>query len=426
MRMGYMVPEFPGQTHGFFWREIQELERLGLSVDIVSTRRPMRGGSSDGWTRSAISRTRYLHPLSTKQLWTALVQLIRSGVPAWWRCAAKIVRCPPLRCIRMLSLLVLGSQLAAVARERQWSHVHVHSCADAAFIAMFAHLLTGLSYSLTLHGDLRGYGPNQESKWHHAAFAIVVCRAVQKQATELIGSNLPAWVGVAPMGVDFDLFSRRLPYIPYRGNGPLRVFSCARLHPGKGHEDLIQAVALAKQKGLKIRLTIGGDEVNGNHYRERLDAIIEQNHLRADVRLTGSLSAAAIRDELEAAHVFVLASHQEALGVATMEAMAMELPVIVTRTGGVPELVENSREGMLIETRHPDQLAHALMDCARKPATCVIMGQAGRVKVQQKYHSGLSARAIMDGIEHHALMIAAAREVNRNGSRPSQLAGNNR
>ena len=40
LRLGYVVPEFPGQTHGFFWRELDVLRRLHVSPDVVSTRRP--------------------------------------------------------------------------------------------------------------------------------------------------------------------------------------------------------------------------------------------------------------------------------------------------------------------------------------------------------------------------------------------------
>ena len=57
MKIGYLVPEFPGQTHAFFWREIRELERLNITVDIVSTRPPNREIISHTCSEDAQRRT---------------------------------------------------------------------------------------------------------------------------------------------------------------------------------------------------------------------------------------------------------------------------------------------------------------------------------------------------------------------------------
>lgn len=395
MRIAYLVPEFPGQTHAFFWREIEQIERLGATVDIVSTRRPSQAAAPHAWARQAIARTTYLYPMSVMNTLGAFWQLFKSGPAAWWRCGAMIAQSPRLAA-RMTAIAVIGARLARLSRQRGWTHLHVHSCADAANIALFTHELCGLPYSLTLHGDLRGYGPNQANKWKHASFAIVVCEALRQQVKELIGTQTR--LTVAPMGVDADAFCRRKPYMPFRSDGPLRVFSCGRLHPGKGHEDLIRAIAQVRQGGLDARLTIAGEDATGGQYKARLEALINECGLPSFVNLAGALSEEAVRVHLEAAHLFVLASHQEALGVATMEAMAMELPVIVTRTGGVAELVEEGQEGLLVETQRPKLLAAAIQRLASTPATCTLMGQAGRSKVRRNYHCGLSARAIVDGI----------------------------
>ena len=58
--LGYLVPQFPGQTHIFFWRELAELERLGVTPHILSTRPPPKGLISHEWSQSAMARTTYL------------------------------------------------------------------------------------------------------------------------------------------------------------------------------------------------------------------------------------------------------------------------------------------------------------------------------------------------------------------------------
>jgi glycosyltransferase involved in cell wall biosynthesis len=108
------------------------------------------------------------------------------------------------------------------------------------------------------------------------------------------------------------------------------------------------------------------------------------------VELLGSVSEAVVKEELQAAHVFALASHEEALGVATMEAMAMSIPVVVTRVGGVPELVTDGVEGLLVPPHDPGALATALERVLRDGRLAQRMGQAGRGKVERAFHSRLS------------------------------------
>jgi glycosyltransferase involved in cell wall biosynthesis len=214
----------------------------------------------------------------------------------------------------------------------------------------------------------------------------------------MVGPAQPASITVAPMGVDMELFTRQTSYQPPQSRDELRLFSCGRLHPGKGHDDLIRAVAWLHREGVDVKLTIAGADVDGDGYRTRLERLIGQLGLSLRVHLAGALSEQAVVDQLERAHLFVLASHHEALGVATMEAMAMEVPVVVTRTGGVPELVEDGCEGVLVAPRHPIELARAVRGLAASPLDCRRMGRAGRRKIEAGFHSGISARAILDGI----------------------------
>ena len=60
MRLGDLIPEFPGQTHAFIWHEKTHLERLVLTGDLVSTRRPIANVTSHEWSAAAMRRTTYL------------------------------------------------------------------------------------------------------------------------------------------------------------------------------------------------------------------------------------------------------------------------------------------------------------------------------------------------------------------------------
>jgi len=398
VRIGYLVPEFPGQTHNYFWRELPALRERGIEPELVSTRRPKRGIIAHTWAREAMAKTAYLAPPAVRDLAASLRELAKAAPGGWARCAAALARAEGLDAWgrwRLAALAVMGGRLASLSRARGWTHVHVHSCADAAHVALFANLLSGVPYSLTLHARLADYGPNQREKWRHSRFAIVVTRRLRDELREALSGSLPQSIEVAPMGVDLAQFSRRRPYEPWTGAGPLRIFSCGRLNPAKGHEDLIQAVELMRARGLDARLSIAGeDEAGGTAYRKVLEALIATRGLTAAVRLLGAVAVHRVREELETGHVFSLATHHEALGVAIMEAMAMRVPAVVTGVDGIPELVDDGTNGLLVRPHRPSELAEKLEAVARDPALSRQLGESARAKVESAFGIGRSADAL--------------------------------
>lgn len=396
-RIGYFVPEFPGQTHIFFWREIAVLEEMGIGVDVVSTRRPPSAIMSHTWTTTAQERTTYLFP-PTPHLPGILLELLRAGPVGWLRCLKAIANARDVSAtgrLRLLALVLIGAELAHLARAHKWQYIHVHSCADAANVALFAFLLARLPYSLTLHGPLSDYGSNQEQKWQFARLGIVITHKLYDEVHKHLATALPEAIEVAPMGVDLTTFSRQTAYQPWQGAGACRIFSCGRLNPCKGHADLITAIGLLRQQGLDVTLTIAGeDEQGGTGYHRELESHIQQLGLSESVQLLGAVSEDVVREQLESAHVFALASLSEPLGVAIMEAMALELPVVVTGAGGVKELVDSSVEGLLVQPNAPEQIAESITTVMQNPQQAIDMGKAARAKIVRQFHAKRSAEVL--------------------------------
>lgn len=401
MKIGMLIPEFPGQTHIFYWRELHALRGLGVSPQLISTTEPPVGIRSHEWTESARAETVYLAPSSKGDipavLADALRELLRAGGAGVSRALASFARAegiPPARRPRLLGLLAMGARLKRVAAERGLDHVHVHSCADAAHVAMFCRLLGGPTYSITLHSSLRDYGPNQREKWRHAKFAMVITQRLLKEIQEPLAGALPATVEVVPMGVDVANFRRTHPYEPYVRGGKLRLFSCGRLNPCKGHLYLIQSVAKLRERGVDVELAIAGeDEQGGSGYHLELAKEIEKMDLGARVSLLGAVSEARVRAELERAQVFVLASLAEPLGVAIMEAMAYGTPVVATSSGGVPELVRQGKDGLLVPPENADAIADAVIRLAEDAALPAILTSA-RERVESMFDSSRSAEVL--------------------------------
>ncbi|NJR38731.1 MAG: glycosyltransferase family 4 protein [Leptolyngbyaceae cyanobacterium CSU_1_4] len=399
-RIGYFIPEFPGQTHIFFWREIQVLESMGIQVDIISTQPPTAKLMSHTWTQEAQRRTTYLTPPTLRNFWGMGLALFQGGLKSWMACLQIIQQAKEFSVadkLRLFAFMLVGAQVSYLAKRQQWQHLQVHSCANSANVALFASLISGLPYSLTLHGPLEDYGLNQEQKWSNAEFAIVITQKLYEEVHQLLSGNLPQRVAIAPMGVNTSVFQRTHPYRPWDEKTNCRIFSCGRLNHCKGHADLIEAIAILRQQGIPATLEIAGeDEQGGTGYRRELESLIQRLDLADSVRLLGATSEQTIKTSLENAHIFALASLHEPLGVAIMEAMAMEVPVIVTGSGGVKELIEPGVDGLLVEPQAPQQLADAILKLLGDRQLAQKLGTAGRVKVIQQFHSKRSAETLAD------------------------------
>lgn len=395
--IGILIPQFPGQTHIFFWREIQELQNFGTNVALFSTRMPPAGLIAHDWSQNAMDRTEYLGNFNTLGAITnAAMALLKFPLNA----LKNDLRSEPRAFLKdVLICLPAARRLARACRAQNISHIHAHSCGRAALICALANRLYGLNYSVTLHGPLSDYGPGQGFKWRHAAFGTVITRKLTAELKTDLGRDTPP-LYLQPMGVDTNVLSRAKPYEPPVQNAPIRLFTCARLNVVKGHQDLLHAVRLLLDQGLDIQLDIAGeDDAGGNGYHIELQRLLEQLNLSDNVRLLGAIDASSVKQHLQNAHIFVLASWHEPLGVAYMEAMACGVPTIGTDAGGVPEMITSGENGLLVAPKSPEILAAAIRDLAHDPDTCARLSVNGRAHIVANYGAARGARTLLQGID---------------------------
>ena len=137
MKIAYLIPEFPGQTHAFFMRERDELRNRGAEASLYSTRPPANGAAAHEWAAEAAAETNYLTPMSVRQLGRAFVQLLKSGPAVWFRCLLIVILAKDVsfihRC-RLLAMIPVAAAFAAHAKQNGVEHVHIHSCANACLL----------------------------------------------------------------------------------------------------------------------------------------------------------------------------------------------------------------------------------------------------------------------------------------------------
>lgn len=157
---------------------------------------------------------------------------------------------------------------------------------------------------------------------------------------------------------------------PYRGiaeervshvgeSTPLAVLYLGYVGKAKGSFDLLEAAREVRSRGVDASFDLVGDELTSGEYeqlRKRVDESGLNGHVRLHAAAYGSDKIAFLRK----ADVFVYPSYHEGMPIAVLEAMACGLPVVATRVGGLPDLVTDGANGLLVEPGKPDQLATAL------------------------------------------------------------------
>jgi glycosyltransferase involved in cell wall biosynthesis len=159
----------------------------------------------------------------------------------------------------------------------------------------------------------------------------------------------------------------------------------------KGVFDLLPAFAAARAANGALELTIGG---NGAIGRARSEA--QRLGVADHVDLRGWVGAQEREALLTRADIFALPSRNEGLPMSVLEAMARGLPVIATPVGGVPELIEDGVNGLLVPPADPDALARAILKLADDQEGRAALGRAARETILARH----SAAVALPALEH--------------------------
>jgi glycosyltransferase involved in cell wall biosynthesis len=161
---------------------------------------------------------------------------------------------------------------------------------------------------------------------------------------------------------------------------PVRVLFAGRIGARKGTFELLRAFARLAPKFPGVTLVCAGDgEV------EKLRAEASALGIGDRVECPGWLSAEQMTGEMARATVFTLPSHNEGVPMAVLEAMSHGLPVLTTPVGGIPEVIENDRNGLMVTPGDVDQIEAGLTRLLQSSADRARLGAAARATIVERY-----------------------------------------
>ncbi len=162
----------------------------------------------------------------------------------------------------------------------------------------------------------------------------------------------------------------------------------SKLWEGKGHGVLIEAFKLLKEKITDAKLVIVGE----GHLYDELFRMVDTNGLRESVFFTGFQMD--VSEIIATFDVAVLPSLFEGMGRVILEAMAMERPVVASRVGGIPDLIEQDVNGLLVRPGDVKELADALEKLLNDKRLARKMGREGRKRIKEQFSAHVMVQSI--------------------------------
>ena len=398
-KLGYLISQYPAFSHTFILREVLGLRALNLDIQVASINSPDRPDEhliAD--ELSERKRTFYVKSAGASVALLALFGFLRRepgavlrGLLLALRLAGSDIRCLPLQIAYWAEALILWRW----AVRQQLGHLHVHFATPASMVALLFSRMSGIPYSITVHGPDEFYDIGKyrlREKFEAARFLICISDFARSQVMRVLPYRHWSKIQVCRLGVFPEQFPCREPVIVDAAR-PLKLLCVGRLCEAKGQAVLIHAVAEMRQRGQDCSLTL----VGGGELRTELEALVTDLGLTSHVTFTGALNQDQVRKHFAQADAFVLASFAEGVPIVLMEAMALGIPVFSTRITGIPELITEGGTGTLVPAGSVSALADALVAHANLPAAEQIARMAlARRQLEQNYNLNINIAQLRD------------------------------
>lgn len=388
LKVAYFLGRFPFLTETFILREIILLRQLGLDVQIFSMF-PPHSTPVHQQVQQVMTYVHYSPYLFSGRLILAHFHFLLHSPFRYFRAILRAIwqtYREPLALSRVLMIFPKVVFFSKQIQELGIEHIHAHFVWVNGIAAGIVHDLTDISYSLHSHAfDL--FLRDQECVRRQIELAgdiVTISEFHRQYIVNLCPHLLPENVKVVHLGLDPEEFT---PAPISAQNGTVRIISIGSLVEKKGHEYLIEACAKLAEKGYTFQCFIVGMGPRQN----ALQACIDKYGLHQCVFLLGGRTQEEIRELYCSSDLFVLAcvisrsGDRDGMPNVLLEAMSMQIPVITTAVTGIPELVRDRENGLLVPQRDALALAGAMEQLIKDETLRCRLGKQGRQTVLAEF-----------------------------------------
>ncbi len=388
-RIAYFVSLYPAVSHTFIQREILGLRKRGMEIETFTVRRADPKTVLSETDKSEFHRTVAILPTSVGRLVAAhaVACLRRPGVYLRTLCESwQIGRWNLRASLYQLFYFAESMILLRECRKRKITHLHVHFTDVAADVARYVAQYTRttrlpITWSFSLHGSTEFFNLEKyhlDKKAQSASFVICIGEFARSQL--MYATRPEDWSKYRIVHCGVTPASRRHDYASH--DGPFRVLSVGRMDPVKLQNVLIDAIAMVRDSGVDVALTILGD----GKMRAALEDQVRKHDLDRVVTMPGSVSLDEVYEQLAISDAFCLNSAMEGIPVSAMEAMTMGLPCALSAVAGVPELATDGVHALHVSPGSARELADAITALANDEELRRRLGEAAQVRIAESFN----------------------------------------
>lgn len=396
-----LLKGYPRLSETFIAQELLGLERAGLKLILVAMRRPTdkkRHPIHDEIRAPVRYLPEYLHEEPGRVARALLACLPR---PGFWRAAWRLLRDLPRdltrnRVRRFGQALVLAAEWP---KEARWLHAHfIHTPAS---VAAYTSLILGQPWTASAHAKDIWTSPDGDLsiKLRAADWVVTCTRTGFEHLTALAGGE--GHVHLSYHGLDLSRFGHfdgtRSGADGSDPSQPVTIVSVGRVVEKKGFDTLLEALAL-----LPADLAWRFEHIGGGEKLDALRAQAQRLGLSGKIAWRGALAQEEVLATYRRADLFALACRvaadgdRDGLPNVLVEASSQGLACISTTVSGVPELIADGDNGLLVAPDDPQALATALERAIREPALRERLGQAAETRVRTQFDHLASVRQLRD------------------------------
>ncbi len=389
----YISTSIPSLTLTFVYREIQELKSAGYDIITISMKKPRKECVSEE-ASELYKTTSYLDQVLIIKKILAQIVLIFFKPRIWFRQLKSIFFETEIKGrrdrIKLLYHFLEAGYIYLKLRQKAIEHIHAHFLTGPTSIAIYLSEYLYIPYSFTMHASLIYVDPLiLGTKLLRCKSAVTISKYNKDYLISKYGRSFDRKIKIIHCGINIDAF-----YCPggITKIVPPVVLAVGQLTGRKGFYYLLEACSILRDSNILFYCCIIGDDIIGDGEKEILMEKYISLKLTDCVTFMGRQPQDVVKENLLKASIFVLpsivtsAGMREGIPVSLMEAMAMKLPVVTTKTVGIPELVENGKEGFLVDQKNSQQIACALKRLIENDALRIRMGQKGREKIEKAFN----------------------------------------
>jgi len=288
----------------------------------------------------------------------------------------------------MTEFIRLVCQLAWFIKKNKFALVHSNDIHAAQYTAVAARLARVPSI---LH--IRNIGLEDWFGWKNAAIFKLATKTIaisQETKTSLLKVGVsPSKIELIPNAVDLDRFNEAVSGEVFRQevgatNAEFLIGVVGRIVPHKGQDFFIQSIPDILDLFPNSRFVIiGADTTVDNHFSNSLQNLITQFDLKTKVHFSGFKED--VPEVMKALDILVVPSLCESFGRVLIEAMATKTPVVATTVGGIPDIVEDEINGMLVPVKDPKAISQAVIRLLSDEELYQAISKNGRMKVEKSF-----------------------------------------